>query len=240
MPALNSWEKDAFYPCLGSRKLCGSADRPGRSRSPLPASPPLTLSQSNLLINNNTSIFLPVALSPSPEQKQEAVKGVGRDAEDSNGSSAQDCWHMILILLLPLGLYPTLTSIPHLSPGSPPSLSLRVSAVPVSVSRTFAFSRGDSLAGSPGNRAWLWPGASACDRLFPAPVHSAPAPSSLHAGQHPRHSWATPHWLVAHWGQQSCHSLPSMMQIPGRMGWGQGEAIGLGSLWCALPVISCT
>lgn len=52
MPALNPWGKDAFYPCQGSRKLCGSADRPGRSRSPLPASPPLTPSQSNLLIYN--------------------------------------------------------------------------------------------------------------------------------------------------------------------------------------------
>lgn len=189
-----------------------------------------------------------MALSPglagtSPEQKQEGVNGVGRDAGDSNGSSARDCWHMILFLILPLGLYPTLTSIPHLSPGSPPSFSLPLSAVPVSVSRTFAFSRGDSLAGSPGNRAWLWPGASACDRLFPAPCPRCPNP--LHPA-----CWAVPTAplgspslagaLVADWGQQSCHSLPSMMQIPGRMGWGQGEAMGLGFLWCGLPVISCT
>lgn len=115
-------------------------------------------------------------MSTSPEQKQEGVKGVGRDAGDSNGNSAQDCSHMILILILPLGLYSSLTSILYLSPGSLPSFSLPLSAVPVSVSRTFAFSRGDSLAGSPGNRAWLWPGTSACDRLFPAPCPQCPEP----------------------------------------------------------------
>lgn len=184
--------------------MCGSADRPGRSRSPLPASPPLTSSQSNLLIYS-FQVCVPAGgpglASTSPEQKQEGVKGVGRDAGDSNKSSAQDCWHIILFLILPFGLYPTLTSIPHLSPGSPPSFSLLLSAVPVSVSRTFAFSRGDSLAGSPGNRVWLWPGTSACGRLFPASCpHCLKPPQPCMLGSTPRHPWATPHWLE-HWWQ---------------------------------------
>lgn len=162
----------AHTPGSGSSEMCGCADRPGRSWSP-PASPPLTSSQSSLLIYSIKSVSLPVSLSlglasASPEQKQEGVRGVGRDAGGSGGSQAWGCWHMILFLILPLGLSPILTSIPRVPP-SPPSFPLPLSAVPVSVSRTFAFSRGDSLAGSPGNGAWLWAGTSTCARLFPAP-----------------------------------------------------------------------
>lgn len=169
---------------------------------------------------------------------------MGRDAGDSNGSSAQDCSHMILFLILPLGLYSTLTFIPHLSPGSPPSspsLSLQcLSQCPV---------LSPSAEGTP----WLalqvtgrgfGQGPLHVTGSFQHPVHSAPSP--LHPA-----CWAIPTAplgspslvgaLVADWGQESCHSFPSMMQIPGRMGWGQGGAMGsLCFFWCALPVISCT
>lgn len=185
----------------------------------------------------------PGLTSSSPEQKQEGVKGVGGDAGDSNGSSAPDCWHMIFFLILLLGLYPALTSIPHLSPGSPPSLSLPLSAVPVSVSRTFAFSRGDSLAGSPGNRAWLWPGTSAWDRLFPAPCPQCPKPPALCMLGSTHSTPGQPLTGGSIGGRLGTAVLPhppSTMQIPGRTGWGQGGAMGsLGFLCCAPPVISC-
>lgn len=151
---------------------------------------------------------------------------------------------MILFLILPLGLYSTLTSIPHLSLGSPPSSPFPLSAVPVSVSRTFAFSRGDSLAGSPGNRAWLWPGTSACDRLFPAlcPQCPKPPPPCMLGNTH-----GTPGQPLTGWstgGRLGTAVLPQPPQYdanPGRMGWGQGGDMGsLGFLWCVLPVISCT
>jgi len=124
---------------------------------------------------------------------------LGRDAGGSGGSPAWGCWHVILFLILPLGLSLTLASVPRLPP-SPLSFSLPLSAVPVSVSRTFAFSRGDSLAGSPGNRAWLWAGTSTCARLFPVPCPwcaKPPPPWMLgsagrapHAGQ-PLTDWST-------------------------------------------------
>lgn len=59
---------------------------------------------------------------------------------------------------------------------SPPCPLTPLPAVPVSVSRTFAFSRGDSLAGSPGNGTWLW-------------VPHLPPPMKKGMGRNKSHKW---------------------------------------------------
>lgn len=133
-----------------------------------------------------------------------------------------------LFLILPLGLSPTLTSVPCL-PLSPSSSPLPLSAVPVSVSRTFAFSRGDSLAGSPGNGAWLWAGTSACARLFPAPCAGCSklpppcmpgstgrgAPTAPHSGQ-PLTGWS----MSGRLGTAALPQPPQYDANPGKNGIG--------------------
>lgn len=72
-------------------------------------------------------VFLfPGLVNASLEQKQEGVRGVGMDAGGSGGSPAQGCWPVIFFLILPLGLFSTLTSAPCLPPPSLCSACLSV------------------------------------------------------------------------------------------------------------------
>lgn len=108
---------------------------------------------------------------------------MGRDTGGSGGSPAQGCWHMILFLILPLGLSPTLTSDSHLPP-SPPSFLLPFSLqcqsqCPVPL---------PSAEGTP----WLalqvmgmvlGRDLCMCQALFNSLCTVHQAPSTLHAGQ---------------------------------------------------------
>lgn len=127
MTAFSQWEEDAFCPYHGFRKMCGCADRPGRSWCS-PASHPLTLSQNSLLICSMqarvlASVPVPGAGTCLAGADAGGCKRCGRDADGNGGIPAQGCWQMILSLILPLGLSPTLTSIPFL-PLFPPSTPL--------------------------------------------------------------------------------------------------------------------
>lgn len=148
---------------------------------PPPASPPHTSSQSSLLIYSiqvgvPASVLVPAAGKCLHRAEAGGYKRGGKGYwrqwwEPSPGLLAHDSFS-----------HSSSWSVSHphicLSPSPIPSFLPPpfLSAVPVSVSRTFAFSRGDSLAGSPGNGHGFGKGPLHVPGSFQLPVHGAPSP----------------------------------------------------------------
>lgn len=209
-----------------------------------PASPP-TLSQSSLLI---CSIQVYVSAGVPVPRAGECFSGAEAGGCKRSGNGCWRQWWESSPRLLACDFFFHSSSwsvlYPHLCPLPSPSLSLQ------------CLSQCPEPSPSAEETPWLalqvmehdfGQGTPHVPSSFQLPVHGAPSP--LHPAHHvlpgEEHQWhpmaGSPSLLGAHWGQQPCRSLPSVMQIPGRMGWGQGEAMdSLGFLWCVVSIISYT